>query len=341
MDTRKIGDTITLDFTTHNASTGMISDADFIPICEIFEDDNDTAILSPTVEKRTNKIGNYRSSIIAIVGNGFEIGKSYNVIVSVIVNNISAKSSIASFTLDSKRNADLNDLSQIEIEEKLEPIKLETDKIQPEIIEKKNEFKADISNLALENTSQSIKDIVDGLNLELDGVAKETTLNTKASQESVDIIKERTNRIPDNPALEESAEERKLIQLDIQSISNEIKTNLVVLENIINVIKDETDKLSGIDDNVQSLENVADTIKTETNKIATLKSLSEALQNQITELNNITENIKQIENGRWLCEGSQMKFYNENNEIIATFNLYDKDGHLTDDISKVVERRKV
>jgi len=77
----------------------------------------------------------------------------------------------------------------------IDAIKLETDKIQPEIIEKKNEFKADVSDLALETTSQSIKETVEGLDLELDGVAKESTLETKASQESVDAIKIEVDKI--------------------------------------------------------------------------------------------------------------------------------------------------
>jgi hypothetical protein len=112
---RKLGDTIHLDFTTHNPTTGSISDADGTPTCEVFEDDNDTPILSPTVTKRTSKTGNYRVPVAATASNGFEVGKSYNVVVSATVNGKSAKSCIASFTLDSKRLSDLNDLSQSDI----------------------------------------------------------------------------------------------------------------------------------------------------------------------------------------------------------------------------------
>jgi len=36
-----------------------------------------------------------------------------------------------------------------------------------------------------------------------------------------------------------------------------------------------------------------------------------------------------------------MIFYDENNEEIVTFNLYDKDGNLTSDMTKVAERRKI
>lgn len=105
--TRKLADTIVLDFVTHNPSTGAVSDADSTPTCEVFEDDNDTAILAPTVTKRASKTGNYRVSVAATTGNGFEVGKSYNVIVSVTVNSVAAKARISCFTLDGFRGSDL------------------------------------------------------------------------------------------------------------------------------------------------------------------------------------------------------------------------------------------
>lgn len=113
--TRKIEDTIILDFTTHNPSTGAVQDADAIPTYEVFEDTTDAALLSLNSVKRAGKTGNYRASVDATTINGFEVGKSYNVIVSATVNVVSAKARIAAFTLDSKRNADLNDLSQTQI----------------------------------------------------------------------------------------------------------------------------------------------------------------------------------------------------------------------------------
>lgn len=104
---RKLGDTIVLDFTTHVAGTGAVSDADSTPTCEVFEDQDDTPKLTPTVTKRTGKTGNYRVPIAATEGNGFSVGKSYNVIVDVVMGSIEAKSRIASFTLDGKRVSDL------------------------------------------------------------------------------------------------------------------------------------------------------------------------------------------------------------------------------------------
>ena len=186
MGIRKIEDKITLDFITHNSFSGSVQDAEIIPTCEIFEDDNDSAILTPTVIKRVGKTGNYRISIEATIGNGFEIGKSYNVIISATVNGISAKSRIESFVLDSKRIVDLNDLAQSQIISDAVPfagasidlIKIETNKIQPDIIDNKDAYKADVSSLALDAT-----------------VAKEATLIDKASQSSVNAIKSDTESI--------------------------------------------------------------------------------------------------------------------------------------------------
>ena len=360
---RKLGDTITLDFTTHNPSTGMVQDGDALPTCEVFEDDNNDTALEPVVSKRTGKTGNYRVSIEASAINGFDVGKTYNVIASATVNSISAKSRIGIFVLDSKRNSDMNDLSASQVRSEVDSeftergysaeraglldnldvevstraletggniddikteldlvktetdkitdvkaktdlinwaditsiktktdtidwsnvlaiktktdtvywtdidsiitmsgdikdktdtidwnnvlaiktktdtilwtditaikteedlIKIETDKIQTEILDKKDEYKADVSGSALETTVQLIKietdkiqteildkkdeykaDVgflalqatVESLDLELDGVAKESTLNTKASQASVDLIKSKTDKL--------------------------------------------------------------------------------------------------------------------------------------------------
>jgi hypothetical protein len=106
----KLGDTIYVDVTTHDPSTGGISDADSTPTCEVFEDDNDTAIHTPTVTKRTAKTGDYRTAIVATSGNGFENGKKYNAVWTATVNSVTAKC-VYTFTLETKRMSDLNDLA--------------------------------------------------------------------------------------------------------------------------------------------------------------------------------------------------------------------------------------
>lgn len=95
----ELGASITRDFTTHNPATGEVSHADVIPTCEVFEDTTDVPILTPTVTERTGKTGDYRVTFIASEVNGFECGKSYNVIITTIVNGKTAKARIASFNL--------------------------------------------------------------------------------------------------------------------------------------------------------------------------------------------------------------------------------------------------
>jgi hypothetical protein len=95
-----LGDSIFLDFITSNPNTGSVQDADVLPSCETFEDAYDVAIVSPTVVKRTNKTGNYRVNVQVTNANGFEMGKSYNVIASATVNGIASKGVIGSFSIN-------------------------------------------------------------------------------------------------------------------------------------------------------------------------------------------------------------------------------------------------
>lgn len=94
----KLEETIFLDFIT-SASTGAAADADSTPTCEVFEDANDTAILSPTVVKRTSKTGNYRVSIACTAANGFEAAKSYNAVISATIGAIAAKAVLGSWQM--------------------------------------------------------------------------------------------------------------------------------------------------------------------------------------------------------------------------------------------------
>jgi hypothetical protein len=94
-----LGRTIIRDFVCHTTA-GAISDADTTPSVAVFEDATDTAILNPTPVKRTSMTGNYRVSIPVTAGNGFEIGKSYNVIASATVGGVSSKAVIASFVIE-------------------------------------------------------------------------------------------------------------------------------------------------------------------------------------------------------------------------------------------------
>lgn len=168
---RKLGDTIYLDFTTHRADTGAVTDADSTPTCNVFEDDNDTAILSPTVTKRTGHTGVYRVPIAATAGNGFEVGKSYNVDVTAVVNSITAKARIGAFTLDGKRVSDLNDLAQSDILSDATPF------AGADVAD----IKSKTDNLPSDPADESLL---------------EAAIATRASQSSVDAIKLKTDKLP-------------------------------------------------------------------------------------------------------------------------------------------------
>lgn len=98
-------ETIVLDFIT-SSSTGAAADADSLPTAEVFEDANDTAILSPTVTKRTSKTGNYRVPVACTAANGFEAGKSYNVIASATIGGVAAKAKVGTFQIRTRDTDD-------------------------------------------------------------------------------------------------------------------------------------------------------------------------------------------------------------------------------------------
>jgi len=94
-----LGRTIYMDFVCHTAA-GAVSDADSLPGVEVFEDATDTTVYALTAVKRTAKTGNYRVPIVCTAANGFEIGKSYNVVASATVGGTSSKAVIGRFLID-------------------------------------------------------------------------------------------------------------------------------------------------------------------------------------------------------------------------------------------------
>lgn len=109
-----IGETIYLDFIT-SASTGAAADADSTPTFEVFEDATDTALTlsGTTLAKRTSKTGNYRITIPVTSGNGFESGKSYNVVASATVGGVAAKAVVSRFQARTQTADNLPTLAQI------------------------------------------------------------------------------------------------------------------------------------------------------------------------------------------------------------------------------------
>lgn len=94
-----LGRTVYFDFVCHT-SAGAVSDADSTPTVEVFEDDTDTTVYSLTAVKRTSKTGNYRVPVVCTAANGFEIGKSYNVIASATIGAVTSKAVIGTFIID-------------------------------------------------------------------------------------------------------------------------------------------------------------------------------------------------------------------------------------------------
>ena len=103
----ELEETIYADFITSSPTTGAATDADTTPTCEVFEDATDMAILTPTVVKRTGKTGNYRIPIACTAANGFESGKSYNLIVSATVGGVAAKAVLQTFQMRTNGPDDL------------------------------------------------------------------------------------------------------------------------------------------------------------------------------------------------------------------------------------------
>jgi hypothetical protein len=104
----KLEDTITVDFIT-SSSSGAAADADSTPTFEVFEDATDTALTlsGSAVAKRTGKTGDYRITLPCTAANGFEAGKSYNVVAAATVGGVAAKAVVARFLLRARSVDDL------------------------------------------------------------------------------------------------------------------------------------------------------------------------------------------------------------------------------------------
>lgn len=93
-----LGTTITLDFITSSPTSGSAVTATSASVA-VFEDANDTAILTPTPAERSGYTGDYRVQVACTTANGFEVGKSYNVVVTATVSGVTARAVIASFLI--------------------------------------------------------------------------------------------------------------------------------------------------------------------------------------------------------------------------------------------------
>lgn len=79
---------ITFDVVTHDPGTMSITDADSTPTFDVFEDSTDTPIIvAQSMTKRTGKTGDYRATFTLSGAAQFDVGKSYNVVVTATVTN--------------------------------------------------------------------------------------------------------------------------------------------------------------------------------------------------------------------------------------------------------------
>lgn len=95
----ELGSTHCVDFATHSPTTGAATNADSTPTVEVFEGNNDTPVVSPTPAQRTARAGHYKVDVVATTANGFEVGKTYNVVVAATVGGITARAAVARFVV--------------------------------------------------------------------------------------------------------------------------------------------------------------------------------------------------------------------------------------------------
>lgn len=90
----ELGRDLTFRLVTNNYQ-GESQDADSTPTCAVYEDANDTSIYDPTVVNRTT--GEYRVTVACTTANGFDEGKSYNVIVTAVVDGVTSRAVLGTF----------------------------------------------------------------------------------------------------------------------------------------------------------------------------------------------------------------------------------------------------
>jgi hypothetical protein len=91
----KINDYLTFTANTHDANTGLATDADSVPAYRIYEDETGTAILTGTMTflDPTHTVGFYSERVDLSAANGFEKGKSYHIYVFAAVDSVNGTAS--------------------------------------------------------------------------------------------------------------------------------------------------------------------------------------------------------------------------------------------------------
>jgi hypothetical protein len=83
-----LGNNLSFTICTHDPDTGVLTDADAVPAYRVYEDETAAAILNGNMAKLddANTTGFYSELIACTSGNGFEVGKSYNIYIEATVD---------------------------------------------------------------------------------------------------------------------------------------------------------------------------------------------------------------------------------------------------------------
>jgi len=113
-----------------HAESGAAANADSTPTCAVYEDATDVAILTPTVVSR-GVAGLYRVTVAATAANGFEAGKTYNVIATAVVGGVTVRARIATFTAVASLGATQASVDAIDdfLDTEIAAIKAKTDNL--------------------------------------------------------------------------------------------------------------------------------------------------------------------------------------------------------------------
>jgi len=84
-----LGKNCTFSITTHAPDTGVLTDADSAPAYRVYEDETSTPIMTGSMAKLddANTTGFYTEQIACTTANGFEDGKSYNILITATVDS--------------------------------------------------------------------------------------------------------------------------------------------------------------------------------------------------------------------------------------------------------------
>jgi hypothetical protein len=90
LGTWQIDDVMTFPAITHRFDTGTLTDADAVPAYRVYEDETGTAILTGNMAKLddANTTGFYSEQLTLSAANGFEVGKSYSIYITAVVNSV-------------------------------------------------------------------------------------------------------------------------------------------------------------------------------------------------------------------------------------------------------------